>query len=309
MSARSRRSAERMAPAASPASCIESHSGLAGASAVAPARRSASASTRCCSPTPTARRRGCSSRRIGLPARGAGARGDLHRPQVYQTDSRNSDDHRYLQTVSRKYGAVVLQARQRHLPPGAHGDVLDPRARRCSAPTATRRSAARPGMLAIGAGGLDVAVAMGGGPYFFRDARRSCACGSPARCSRGSPPRTSSSSCCGGSPCAAAPARSSSTAGPGLPSLLAAQRMTIANMGAELGLTTSVFPSRRGHALVPHAAGPRRRLAAGRARRRRDLRRPDRARPERDRAARRAAGLARPRGAGRGGRGHGRSSR
>src|SRR5207253_1658984 len=31
--------------------------------------------------------------------------------------------------------------------------------------------------------------------------------------------------------------------GPGLPSLLAAQRMTIANMGAELGLTTSVFPS------------------------------------------------------------------
>jgi aconitate hydratase len=32
-------------------------------------------------------------------------------------------------------------------------------------------------------------------------------------------------------------------AGPGLASLLAAQRMTIANMGAELGLTTSVFPS------------------------------------------------------------------
>src|SRR5207237_7622153 len=31
--------------------------------------------------------------------------------------------------------------------------------------------------------------------------------------------------------------------GPGLKSLLAAQRMTIANMGAELGLTTSVFPS------------------------------------------------------------------
>src|SRR5437899_844207 len=31
--------------------------------------------------------------------------------------------------------------------------------------------------------------------------------------------------------------------GPGLASLLAAQRMTIANMGAELGLTTSVFPS------------------------------------------------------------------
>src|SRR5207244_3846016 len=32
-------------------------------------------------------------------------------------------------------------------------------------------------------------------------------------------------------------------AGPGLASLVAAQRMTIANMGAELTLTTSVFPS------------------------------------------------------------------
>src|SRR5437016_10957127 len=31
--------------------------------------------------------------------------------------------------------------------------------------------------------------------------------------------------------------------GPGLPSLVAAQRMTIANMGAELTLTTSIFPS------------------------------------------------------------------
>jgi len=31
--------------------------------------------------------------------------------------------------------------------------------------------------------------------------------------------------------------------GPGVQSLVAAQRMTIANMGAELTLTTSVFPS------------------------------------------------------------------
>ncbi len=45
--------------------------------------------------------------------------------------------------------------------------------------------------------------------------------------------------------------------GPGLRSLMATQRMTIANMGAELGLTTSVFPQRRHHALVPHPSGPR----------------------------------------------------
>src|SRR5499426_2888903 len=65
---------------------------------------------------------------------------------VYQVDSRNSDDHRYMQAVSRKYGAVFSK-------PGT-----DSHTPLCGAA----------GMLAIGAGGLDVAVALGGGPYFFQ---------------------------------------------------------------------------------------------------------------------------------------------
>src|SRR4029434_154058 len=98
------------------------------------------------------------------------------------------------------------------------------------------------GMLAIGAGGLDVAVALGGGPYFFqmpqvvrvhltgelgpwvtaKDVilallRRLTVRGATSKIFEYS--------------------------GPGLQSLAAAQRMTIANMGAELGLTTSVFAS------------------------------------------------------------------
>jgi len=97
-------------------------------------------------------------------------------------------------------------------------------------------------MLAIGAGGLDVAVAMGGGPYSFRMPavvrvwltgqlqpwvtakdvilellRRLTVRGGVGKIFE--------------------------YGGPGLPSLLATQRMTIANMGAELGLTTSVFAS------------------------------------------------------------------
>src|SRR5260370_28187867 len=98
------------------------------------------------------------------------------------------------------------------------------------------------GMLAIGAGGLEVAVAMGGGPYFLT---------MPAVVrvwlTGGLQPWVTAKdvilellrrySVRGGS------GKIFEYAGPGAKSLLAAQRMTIANMGAELGLTTSVFPS------------------------------------------------------------------
>ncbi len=161
--------------------------------------------------------------------------------QVYQVDSRNTDDHRYLQTVSRKYGATFSKlgngiCHQVHMEsfsvPGQTLLGTDSHTPLCGAA----------GMLAIGAGGLDVAVAMGGGPYSFRMPavvrvwltgalqpwvtakdvilellRRLTVRGGMGKIFE--------------------------YAGPGLPSLLAAQRMTIANMGAELGLTTSVFAS------------------------------------------------------------------
>ena len=161
--------------------------------------------------------------------------------QVYQVDSRNTDDHRYMQTASRKYGAVFSKpgngiCHQVHMETFSRpGDMLlgsDSHTPLCGAA----------GMLAIGAGGLDVAVAMGGGPYFLmmpavvrvwligtlqpwvtaKDVilellRRYSVRGGLGKIFE--------------------------YAGPGVKSLLAAQRMTIANMGAELTLTTSVFPS------------------------------------------------------------------
>ena len=161
--------------------------------------------------------------------------------QVYQVDSRNTDDHKYLQTVSRRYGAVFSKlgngiCHQVHMEsfsvPGQTLLGTDSHTPLCGAA----------GMLAIGAGGLDVAVAMGGGPYSFRMPavvrvwltgalrpwvtakdvilellRRLTVRGGVGKIFE--------------------------YGGPGLTSLLATQRMTIANMGAELGLTTSVFPS------------------------------------------------------------------
>jgi len=161
--------------------------------------------------------------------------------QVYQVDSRNTDDHRYMQTASRKYGAVFSKpgngiCHQVHMETFSRpGDMLlgsDSHTPLCGAA----------GMLAIGAGGLDVAVAMGGGPYFLT---------MPAvvrvwLTGKLQPWVTAKDvilellrrySVRGGS------GKIFEYGGPGVNSLLAAQRMTIANMGAELTLTTSVFPS------------------------------------------------------------------
>jgi aconitate hydratase len=160
---------------------------------------------------------------------------------VYQFDSRNSDDHRYLATVSRRYGAAFSKpgngiCHQVHMEsfsiPGQTLLGTDSHTPLCGAA----------GMLAIGAGGLDVAVAMGGGPYFFTMPAvvRVWLTGALG-------PWVSAKDVIlellrrltvrGGN------GKVFEYAGPGLASLLAAQRMTIANMGAELTLTTSVFPS------------------------------------------------------------------
>src|SRR5216110_1615785 len=161
--------------------------------------------------------------------------------QVYQVDSRNTDDHRYMQTAARKYGSVFSKpgngiCHQVHMETYSRpGDMLlgsDSHTPLCGAA----------GMLAIGARGLDVAVAMGGGPYFLT---------MPAvvrvwLTGKLQPWVTAKDvilellrrySVRGGS------GKIFEYGGPGVNILLAAQRMTIANMGAELTLTTSVFPS------------------------------------------------------------------
>jgi aconitate hydratase len=160
---------------------------------------------------------------------------------VYQVDSRNADDHRYLQTASRRYGAWFSKpgngiCHQVHFEsfsrPGQFLLGTDSHTPLCGST----------GMLAIGAGGLDVAVAMGGGPYYLAMPRvtRVWLTGELR-------PWVSAKdvilellrrySVRGGS------GRIFEYAGPGVASLSLPQRATIANMGAELTLTTSVFPS------------------------------------------------------------------
>jgi aconitate hydratase len=161
--------------------------------------------------------------------------------QVHQFDARNTEDHRYLQTASRRYGGYYSKpgngiCHQVHLETfGAPGLTLlgsDSHTPLCGAL----------GMLAIGAGGLDVACAMGGSPYHF-----------PL-------PRVVQVVLTGRlRPWVAAKdvilellrrltvrggfGKIFEYAGPGVATLTVPQRATIANMGAELGLTTSVFPS------------------------------------------------------------------
>ena len=83
---------------------------------------------------------------------------------VYAVDSKNADDHRYMETAARRYGAWFSKpgngiCHQVHFESfSVPGELLlgtDSHTPLCGST----------GMLAIGAGGLDVAVAMGGGPY------------------------------------------------------------------------------------------------------------------------------------------------
>lgn len=76
----------------------------------------------------------------------------------------NADDHRYLMTVASKYGAYYSKAgngicHQVHLERfGRPGKTL-------LGSDSHTPTGGGIGMIAIGAGGLDIAVAMGGGPF------------------------------------------------------------------------------------------------------------------------------------------------
>ena len=153
----------------------------------------------------------------------------------------NADDHRYIETVAAKHGIVFSK-------PG-NGICHQVNLERFGRPGWTllgsdshTPTAGGLGMLAIGAGGLDVAVAMAGGAYYLR---------MPSICKvelRGQlPPWTSAKdiilellsrlSVKGGV------GRIFEYSGPGLAQLSVPERATITNMGAELGATTSIFPS------------------------------------------------------------------
>ncbi|MEI6166902.1 MAG: aconitate hydratase [bacterium] len=158
-----------------------------------------------------------------------------------QVGFENADDHQYLQSVAAKYGIIYSKpgngiCHQVHLERfGAPGKTL-------LGSDSHTPTGGGVGMLAIGAGGIDVAVAMGGGPFYL------------------TAPRVVKINLTG-------KLRPWVTAkdvilkvlqlfttrgnvgcifeygGPGLKHLSVPERATITNMGAESGATTSVFPS------------------------------------------------------------------
>ena len=158
-----------------------------------------------------------------------------------QTGFENADDHQYIQSVAKKHGIWCSK-------PG-NGICHQVQLERFGVPGMTllgsdshTPTGGGIGMLAIGAGGLDVAVAMGGGAYYL-----TC-------------PKVVGVKLNGKLPYAVAAkdiilevlrrlsvkggtGKVMEYIGEGVKNLTVPERATIANMGAELGATTSVFPS------------------------------------------------------------------
>jgi aconitate hydratase len=160
---------------------------------------------------------------------------------MLQADYRNADDHLYLQTAAARYGA--------HFSRPGNGICHQVQSERFSVPGKTllgsdshTPNSGGLGVLAIGSGGLDVAVAMGGGPFYTT---------MPAilgvRLIGALQPWVTAKDVIlellrrltvkGGV------GRIVEYFGPGVASLTVDQRTTICNMGAELGATSSIFPS------------------------------------------------------------------
>jgi len=158
-----------------------------------------------------------------------------------QVGPENADDHEYLRTAAARYGAVFSMpgngiCHQLHLERfGAPGKTL------LGADSHTPTGGGL-GMLAIGAGGLDVAVAMGGGAFHLA-APRVCL----VRLEGKLPEWVSAKDVI------LKVLQTLSTrgnvgvvleyGGRGVAALDVPERATITNMGAECGVTTSVFPS------------------------------------------------------------------
>jgi len=153
----------------------------------------------------------------------------------------NHNDHLYLQSIARKAGVY-------HSRPG-NGICHQVHLERFARPGTTQLgsdshtpTAGGMGALAIGAGGLDVAVAMGGGPFYLTTPKV-IGIKLKGRLAAWVAAKDvilkvlSILTTRGNVGCVA------EYFGPGVKFLTVPQRATITNMGAELGVTTSIFPS------------------------------------------------------------------
>lgn len=158
-----------------------------------------------------------------------------------QTGFENADDHRFIQSVCKKHGIYFSRpgngiCHQVHLERfGKPGKTL-------IGSDSHTPTGGGIGMLAIGAGGLDVAVAMGGGAYYIQMPKMV-----RINLTGKLQPWVSAKdiilevlrimSVKGGV------GKIIEYGGEGVKTLTVPERATITNMGAELGATTSVFPS------------------------------------------------------------------
>ena len=160
---------------------------------------------------------------------------------MLQTDFRNMDDHRYLQSVAAKYGIVFSRpgngiCHQVHLERfGVPGKTL------IGSDSHTPTNGGL-GMFAVGSGGLDVAVAMAGSPFYLTmpeivGVKLSGKLGSYCSAKDVILTLLKIESVKGGV------GKVYEYFGEGVKSLSVPERATITNMGAELGATTSIFPS------------------------------------------------------------------
>jgi aconitate hydratase len=153
----------------------------------------------------------------------------------------NADDHRYLQTVASKYGIYYSKAgngicHQVHLERfGRPGKTL-------LGSDSHTPTGGGIGMIAIGAGGLDVAVAMGGGSFYL-----TCPKVVKVNLTGKLQPWVSAKDVILSILKMLTTKGNVGTVieygGEGVKTLSVPERATITNMGAELGVTTSVFPS------------------------------------------------------------------
>jgi len=158
-----------------------------------------------------------------------------------QTGFENADDHRFLQTIAAKHGVYFSRpgngiCHQIHLERfGIPGYTL-------LGSDSHTPTGGGIGMIAIGAGGLDVAVAMAGGPFYLNMPKVVS-----IRLTGQLQPWVSAKDVIlevlrimtvkGGV------GKIIEYSGPGVATLSVPERATITNMGAELGATTSIFPS------------------------------------------------------------------
>ncbi|NIN35649.1 MAG: aconitate hydratase, partial [Gammaproteobacteria bacterium] len=160
---------------------------------------------------------------------------------IIQTDSRNADDHRFLQSCAAKFGVVFS-------PPG-NGVSHHVHRQRFGIPGQTllgsdshTTTGGCIGMLAMGAGGVEVAMAMAGHPYFIVTPK---VWGIYVE-GRFQPYVSGKDlilellrrySCKGGT------GKIMEFYGPGVKNMDMSARATVANMSVDMGFTAAIFPS------------------------------------------------------------------